>query len=170
MVKRLESSWCSFYTTVEKIKDHHQNALDKIKLFQEGKAINKLENKEDDLFDDDDLQDEYEELTLGKKRKVNLSDIDAAGNLDNFKKDLKKDLDALDNLYVNLQKFENKIEKEIVRPGNLNSSDDKLQTLIKEIYKKRASGENNRNPKVVIFTVYRRHRSILVHQTQKPWL
>src|SRR5690606_37202490 len=33
MVKRLESSWCSFYYTVEKIKNHHQNALDKIKAY-----------------------------------------------------------------------------------------------------------------------------------------
>lgn len=155
MVKRLESSWYSFYTTVEKIKDHHQNALDKIKAYQGGKANSKLKDEDENLFEDDDLQDEYEELTLGKKRKVNLSDIEAAGNLENFKKDLKKDLDALDNLFINLKKFETKIEKEIVRPGNLNSVDDKLQTLIAEINKKRASGANSGNPKVVIFTVYR---------------
>lgn len=155
MVKRLESSWYSFYSTVEKIKDHHQNALDKIKAYQEGKANGKLNNKDENLFDDDDLQDEYEELTLGKKRKVNLSDIDAAGNLEYFKKDLKKDLDALDNLFINLQKFETKIEKEIIRPVNLSSSDDKLQTLISKINKKRVSGENSGNTKVVIFTVYR---------------
>ncbi|MCC7317063.1 MAG: DEAD/DEAH box helicase family protein, partial [Bacteroidales bacterium] len=155
MVKRLESSWYSFYATVQKIKDHHQNALDKIKAYQEGKANSKLNDKDENLFDDDDLQDDYEDLTLGKKRKVNLSDIDAAENLNNFKKDLKKDLDSLDNLFINLQKFETKIEKEIVRPGNLNSADDKLQTLIAEINKKRASGENSGNAKVVIFTVYR---------------
>lgn len=155
MVKRLESSWCSFYSTVEKIKDHHQNALDKIKAYQEGKTNSKLNDKDENLFDDDDLQDDYEELTLGKKRKVNLSDIDSAGNLEYFKKDLKKDLNALDNLFINLQKFEIKIEKEIIRPVNLTSSDDKLQTLISEINKKRASGENSGNAKVVIFTVYR---------------
>lgn len=155
MVKRLESSWHSFFSTVEKIKDHHQNALDKIKAYQEGKANSKLNEKDENLFDDDDLQDDYEELTLGKKRKINLSDIDASGNLENFKKDLKKDLDALDNLFINLKKFENKIDKETVRPGNLSSADDKLQTLIAEINKKRASGENNGNTKVVIFTVYR---------------
>ncbi|WP_100627094.1 SNF2-related protein [Algoriphagus formosus] len=155
MVKRLESSWYSFYSTVEKIKDHHQNALDKIKAYQDGKANSKLVEKDENLFDDDDLQDDFEELTLGKKRKINISDIDASGNLENFKKDLKKDLDALDNLFINLQKFETKIEKEIVRPGNLNSADDKLQTLIAEINKKRASGENVGNAKVVIFTVYR---------------
>jgi len=155
MVKRFESSWYSFYSTVEKIKDHHQNALDKIKAYQEGKANSKLEDEDKKLFDDDELQDDYEELTLGKKRKVSLSDIDAAGNLDNFKKDLKKDLDALDNLFINLQKFENKIKREVIRPRNQHSSDDKLQALIAEINKKRSSGENNSNPKVVIFTVYR---------------
>ncbi|WP_332914586.1 hypothetical protein [Algoriphagus boritolerans] len=64
-------------------------------------------------------------------------------------------MDALDNLFINLQKVENKIGKETVRPGNLVSVDDKLQTLIAEINKKRASGENNANAKVVIFTVYR---------------
>jgi len=155
MVKRLESSWFSFYSTVEKIKDHHQNALDKIKAYQEGKVNSKLEKEEKDLFDDDDLQDEFDELTLGKKRKISLSDIDAAGNLNKFKKDLKKDLDALDNLFINLQKFETRIEKEIVRPGNLKSEDDKIQALMAEINKKRNSGENSSNPKVVIFTVYR---------------
>jgi superfamily II DNA/RNA helicase len=164
MVKRLESSWYSFYSTVGKIKDHHQNALDKIKAYQEGKANSKLNQNEENIFDDDDLQDDYEELTLGKKRKINLSDIDAADNLDNFKKDLKKDLDALDNLFFNLQKFETKIEKETIRPSNLNSSDDKLQALIQEIKKKRASGANNENPKVVIFTVYRDTAQYLFNQ------
>ncbi len=156
MVKRLESSWYSFYSTVEKIKNHHQSALDKIKAYQQGKATSELNEKDTNLFDDnDDLHDDYEELTLGKKRKINLADIDKSGNLDNFKKDLKKDLDALDNLFINLQKFENKINKETIIPGNLLSADDKLQTLIGEINKKRASGHNNGNQKVVIFTVYR---------------
>lgn len=164
MVKRLESSWCSFYATVTKIKDHHQNALDKIKTYQEGKSNSKLNGKEQDLFEEDDLYEEYEDLTLGKKRKINLSDIDAAGNLENFKKDLKTDLDALDNLFINLQKFENRIEKEMIRPGNIMSADDKLQALIAEINKKRASGENNGNAKVVIFTVYRDTAEYLFRQ------
>ena len=50
MVKRLESSWYSFYSTVEKIKDHHQNALDKIKAYQEGKANSKLNEKDENLL------------------------------------------------------------------------------------------------------------------------
>lgn len=154
MVKRLESCWHSFFTTVVKIKNHHQNALDKIKVYQEEKANSKFEAEEPDLFYDDDLQDDFEELTLGKRR-ISISDIDAAGNLNDFKKDLKKDLDALDNLFINLQKFETKISKELIRPGNLSSADDKLQKLISEINNKRVFGENGGNQKVVVFTVYK---------------
>lgn len=154
MVKRLESSWYSFYSTVEKIKDHHQNALDKIKSYLESKNDDTIDDN-DGLFVDDELEDQYEEFTLGKKRKISLAEIDEAGNIDNFKKDLKKDLDALDNLYVNLQKFEANLIKEIKLPGNLNSADNKLQELIKQIQDKRIKGENNNNQKLVIFTVYR---------------
>lgn len=155
MVKRLESSWFSFYSTVEKIKNHHQNALDKIKNYLENKKNQTIDDIDANQFDDDDLEEQYEEFTLGKKRKISLSEIDAAGNIENFKKDLKKDLDALDNLYFNLQKFETRIKKEIDKPNNINSIDNKLEELIKQIQSKRLKGANANNQKVVIFTVYR---------------
>jgi hypothetical protein len=154
MVKRLESSWCSFYSTVEKIKYHHQNALDKIKDYQTNKAkAVLLENDVLDLDDDqndDDFTEAVEEYTLGKKRPINIADIDAAGSLDKFKEDLKKDLDALDNLYVNLQKFDAKINKELNKPNQIKSCDDKLEALIAQIIKKRKLGANNHNQKVII--------------------
>ncbi|MDD4375155.1 MAG: hypothetical protein PHG67_14685, partial [Bacteroidales bacterium] len=155
MVKRLESSWFSFYSTVEKIKNHHQNALDKIKNYLENKKNQTIDDIDANQFDDDDLEEQYEEFTLGKKRKISLSEIDAAGNIENFKKDLKKDLDALDNLFINLQKFETRIKKEIDKPNNINSIDNKIEELIKQIQSKRLKGENSNNQKVVIFTVYR---------------
>jgi ERCC4-related helicase len=155
MVKRLESSWFSFYSTVVKIKNHHQNALDKIKNYLENKKNQTIDDIDANQFDDDDLEEQYEEFTLGKKRKISLSEIDAAGNIENFKKDLKKDLDALDNLYFNLQKFETRIKKEIDKPNNINSIDNKLEELIKQIQSKRLKGANANNQKVVIFTVYR---------------
>jgi len=159
MVKRLESSWFSFYSTVEKIKNHHQNALDKIKEYQASKAKNiVLESDAENLDDeenDDGVTEAVEQYTLGKKRKISIADIDRAGNLDKYKKDLKQDLDALDNLYVNLQKFEKKVDKELGKPKQLKSCDDKLEALIAEIVRKRESGANNHNQKVVIFTVYR---------------
>jgi len=170
MVKRLESSWFSFYSTVEKIKDHHQNALDKIKSYQTNKA--KAVLLENDVIDldndqnDDDFTEAVEEYTLGKKRPINIADIDAAGSLDKFKEDLKKDLDALDNLYVNLQKFDAKINKEVKKPHQIKSCDDKLKELIAQIIKKCNSGANNHNQKVVIFTVYRDTAEYLFKQLQ----
>ena len=170
MVKRLESSWCSFYSTVEKIKYHHQNALDKIKDYQTNKAkAVLLENDVLDLDDDqndDDFTEAVEEYTLGKKRPINIADIDGAGSLDKFKEDLKKDLDALDNLYVNLQKFDAKINKELNKPNQIKSCDDKLEALIAQIIKKRKLGENNHNQKVIIFTVYRDTAMYLFEQLQ----
>ncbi len=155
MVKRLESSWFSFFSTVGKIKDHHQNALDRIKAYQEDKKNNTIDEEGIDLFEDDELEAEYEEFTLGKKRKIKLSDIDNAGNLEHYKKDLKTDLEALDNLHSNLVKFQSRIEKEIVQQRNHSSADNKLQALIKQIENKRKSGFNSNNQKIVIFTVYR---------------
>lgn len=168
MVKRLESSWFSFYSTVEKIKNHHQNALDRIKAYQASKVKTALlENDVYDLENDennDDFTEAVEQYTLGKKRPIRIAEIDQAGNLDKFKEDLKKDLDALDKLSVNLQKFHIKIDKEIKKPNQFKSCDDKLERLITEIIEKRKSGANNHNQKVVIFTVYRDTAMYLFNQ------
>ena len=86
MVKRLESSWFSFYSTVEKIKNHHQNALDIIKDYLEDKKNQTIDDIDASQFEDDDFEEEYEEFTLGKKRKINLSKIELAGNIENFKR------------------------------------------------------------------------------------
>ncbi|MCD6336853.1 MAG: DEAD/DEAH box helicase family protein, partial [Candidatus Marinimicrobia bacterium] len=155
MVKRLESSWYSFYSTVEKIKERHQQTLDLIKAYNENKINGIFEDTDQDLFIDDELEGEFEDFTLGKKRKVSISDIDKAGYIEIYKKDLKADIDALDNLYSNLLKFNSHIEDENKKPRNHQSLDKKLETLIRQIEIKRKSGMNHNNQKVVIFTVYR---------------
>ena len=164
MVKRLESSWVSFHSTIKKIRDHHQNALNKIKLFQQNKSVNDEIESASSLFDDDDLFSEVEELTLGKKRKVSLKDIDDSGNLDDYKSDLKKDITSFDNLVANLDKFEKQISEETVIPNNKRSNDTKLTELINQIDQKRHLGRNNNNPKLVIFTVYRDTAEYLFEQ------
>ncbi|MEA5542978.1 helicase-related protein [Limnoraphis robusta Tam1] len=175
MVKRLESSWFSFYSTVEKIKDHHQTALDKIKSYQANQVKSQIDFNSDvysldEEEEDDEFVKEIEEYTLGKKRPISITEIDQAGNLDKFKADLKTDLDALDNLYVNLQKFENKLNKEISGKAKkvflYKSCDDKLEVLVGKILEKHKSGANNRNRKVVIFTVYRDTAEYLFKQLQ----
>lgn len=155
LVKRLESSWFSFKSTVEKILDHHQNALDRIKQYQETKKETDWNEAQTSLFEDDEALAKFEDFTLGKKRKTRLIDIDRSGNIDNYKKDLKADIEALQLLQSNLKQFERKIDNEIKKIRNQNSEDDKLQTLINRIIKKRQSDDNNSNPKVIIFTVYK---------------
>ena len=90
-----------------------------------------------------------------KNCKTRLVDIDRSGNIENYKKDLKADIEALQLLQSNLIQFERKIAKEIKKPRNHSSEDDKLETLINRIVKKRQSGENGGNAKVLIFTVYK---------------
>lgn len=164
MVKRLESSWVSLFFTVGKIRNHHQRVLDKIKDYQNRVNTSLIDENDPDLFEGDDFEDDYEEFTLGKKRKISIADIDNAGNLKNYKKDLKKDIEALDNLYANLQKFEIKIQDEIIKPKNYKSNDSKLEELIDQINKKQKSSVNNNNSKVVIFTVYRDTAEYLFNQ------
>ncbi|WP_164994287.1 helicase-related protein [Candidatus Kuenenia stuttgartiensis] len=156
LVKRLESSWFSFHSTVGKILAHHQNALDKINQYEQGKKNVEIEDAfEQDIFDEDEQEDLADDLSLGKKRPISLAEIDSAGNLGNLKKDLKKDIDALDLLNRNLLRFRDDLTAETKKPRNYKSKDEKLQSLIEKINEKRDAGKNENNPKVVIFTVYK---------------
>jgi len=163
LVKRLESSWFAFASTVDKILEHHQNALDKIKNYKKQNQNIEIEFE----LVDDEIAELSDDLTLGKKRKVSLFDIDKAGNIENYKKDLKADIDALELLKNNLQKFEKTINKEIKTSKNHQSIDDKLQSLIEQIIAKRKTGKNNNNQKVVIFTVYKDTAFYLFEQLTK---
>lgn len=156
LVKRLESSWFSFHSTVEKISNYHQNALKLINEYKKNKKDSSFdESTEQDLFTDNEFEELAYDFTLGKKRKVSLSEIDKAGNIDKFKEDLKKDIDALDLLNRNLIRFKDEIKKEVKSQNNHKSCDDKLESLIHKIKEKRASGNNNNNQKIIIFTVYK---------------
>lgn len=155
LVKRLESSWFSFQSTVEKILTHHQNALDRIKKYQKTKKETGWDEAQTSLFDDDEILAQIEDFTLGKKRKTRLIDIDRSGNIENYKKDLKSDIEALQLLQSNLIQFERKIAKEIKKPRNHSSEDDKLEALIDRIIRKRQRSQNDGNAKVLIFTVYK---------------
>ena len=156
MVKRLESSWHAFQRTVEKILEHHQNVLDKIIAYQKDKKNgNFSEDFENIIDEDDDFEAELEKYSIGNKRRVRLSDIEKTKNLNHYKKDLKKDIDSLDNLKRNLERFSGIVEKETKKKNNFHSADEKLEKLISLINEKRAKGLNNFNQKVVIFTVYK---------------
>jgi hypothetical protein len=164
LVKRLESSWYSFQTTAIKILEHHQNALDKIIAFQARQVDGEIESEGQlTLFEDDDLRNDVEDFTLGKRRKIKLEDIERSGKLDDYKTDLKKDIDALELLVSNLGKFELKIQKE-KQKRTKKSEDSKLQVLMEKIEQKRNLTLNDSNNKVLIFTVYHDTATYLFEQ------
>lgn len=164
LLKRLESSWYSFESTVNKILAHHQNALNKVHLF-------KNQNLEtDDSIDFDDFgeaeESEFEEFTLGKKE-VKISDIHKAGNLDLFEKALARDLKKLEKLKKGMAYFSEIINSETDEEYNFESQDTKLQELISIINQKRENAENNKNHKVLIFTSYTDTADYLYNQLIK---
>ncbi|MCK9164186.1 MAG: DEAD/DEAH box helicase, partial [Bacteroidales bacterium] len=170
LVKRLESSWYSFKSTVDRITNHHQNAFDKINMYFEAKENliqNSIDNDVEFDFDDEENADVFEEFELGKKKTVALSEIDKSGHLEWFKEDIKVDLEALKSLQVNINLFEEKINKETKINSNLKSNDTKLEVLIKQIKDKQKSGFNNNNQKVLIFTTYKDTATYLYDQLNK---
>jgi superfamily II DNA or RNA helicase len=147
LVKRLESSWFSFKNTVETILTHHENALQKVKLFIEKKKEEELAldlgNLEEDF--EGNLEDiELDEITLGKKSPIRLLDIT---DIRKFKAHIEKDIQKLKNLYENLEI----LAKQISHEKSVNSVDRKLEKLIQIISEK----QKKKNKKIVVFSVFK---------------
>ncbi len=159
MVKRLESSWFSFQSTVDKILTHHQNALDRIIDYEKTKKGIIKDGISNEEVDDEEIVELIQGFSLGKKRPISISDIDNAGNIAAYKKDLKADIEALQLIHSNLSQFEEHIKAE----RKLQSEDDKLEVLMNRIVEKQKSN----NKKVVIFTVYKDTAFYLFDQLKK---
>jgi ERCC4-related helicase len=160
LIKRLESGWKSFRITLERVYDHHLDALQKVRRFQGGEDIQLTLGGLHPMFDNgEDSEGEEEsdwrdiELTLGK-REIHIGDIADAGNLDKFKDHLHKDLKALNQLRESLALFEEQIRKEKGAAYRAKSRDEKLLRLMEHIQKKQSEGLNRGNRKVLVFTAY----------------
>ena len=147
LLKRLESSWYSFHSTVNNILDNHRNTLIKLQRYKEIKTDDKITAF---LTNIPEEEDEYQEFTLGK-REIKLADIDKAGSLDDFEKDLLADVESLESLSDGMDNFARIIKKEERNTNKAKSSDTKLQELIAILNNKK---ENATNKKVIIFTTY----------------
>jgi len=163
MLKRLESSWAAFLSTVETIYNHHKNALESVKKYESSKnsniALDDFSQEEINFDEDDESSNEFSELSIGTKRKITIKDIDDAGNLQKFKQDLKEDLDVMLSLIANLKTFKEKVDAE----KSEKSIDSKLEKLIQIIKEK----QNTKNPKVVIFTTYKDTAEYIFLQLKK---
>lgn len=161
LIKRLESSWFSFKSTVENILNHHINALKKVEQFIQSKTDIEIE---DDLTEEEkeeidetaaEIDGETEEpITLGKKRPISLSAITL---IDLFKKHLEADIKKLSELKANLDKYQ--------ADFNANKAqDEKLNKLIEHITNKQKKSDNK---KVLVFTVFKDTAKFLYDELKK---
>ena len=144
MLKRLESSWLAFRNTINNIYNHHENALKKIKEFQELRKESDLENINFGMDEgDDDIFMKIENIELGKKNPIKLAEIERAGRLDDFKDAIRHDKEKLLIIKKNVADFEADFNKN-------QSKDIKLKELLNIIDAKQLKD----NKKLVIFTAY----------------
>ena len=157
MLKRLESSWKAFEITINNIYNHHENALQQIKSYQQTKnnSVIKVESNIE-LNGDEDIALKLEGFKLGKKNPIHLSDIDSAGRLENFKDAIIRDKENLLIITNNIQSF----QKEFIAKGK---NDIKFNELLDIIIKK----QNTDNKKIVIFTAYKDTAEYLFEQLSK---
>jgi len=163
MVKRLESSWFSFKSTVENILAHHINALTKIKQAKKD-STDTLDSVLADIEKEiENLGEEGEEIkiaqyyidnskklheptgkTLGKKNPIHLSQITKKAL---FIAHLDADILSLTQLITNLNLYDKGIKTET---SDTESKDEKLEQLMKIIKTK----QNTDNQKIVIFSTF----------------
>ena len=132
LLKRMESSIESFRLSVGYLLNNINSALTQI----ENHKDQYNPNIDIDLIDPD--EEEYDELMVGKKRKVLFQDMD----LIKWGQDLELDKDKLELLYTEAKK---------ITPER----DEKLQDLKVKIQEKISSPFNPENRKVIIFTAFK---------------
>ena len=163
LMKRLESSWYSFKSTVENILNHHALALEKVEAYIASKVDSTIEDElteeeqediEETVSETQGTDDEDIPITLGKKNPVALSSIN---DIDKFKKHLVADIKKLKVLQANLVRFETDFNDGKVE-------DEKLNRLIQHIREKQA---NSVNKKVLVFTVFRDTAQYLYRELRK---
>ncbi|WP_419782636.1 helicase-related protein [Malaciobacter marinus] len=157
LAKRFESSWKSFYDTVVKIHEYHQNILSKVIRYEETKQDQNI-NQTIQVNDSHDIDEEY---SIGK-REIKLSQIKFDGYLEIFKIDLIDDIKKLEILINNLTIFKQEIELE----NTFTSKDSKFQKLIEIINNKQQS----KNKKIIIFTAYTDTASYIYEELEKRGL
>lgn len=160
LVKRLESSWYSFFITVKNIYNYYNDVLEKVINYKKNQLdydlqlelSEELESELEEMnLQDDSIQLEFD-YTIGKKNPIKISDI---VRLEEFEKDLVDDIEKLKQLVSELEAFNEEIMNEKNNSEKLKSKDNKLEKLMELIISKQNSPKNHNNKKVVIFSVYK---------------
>ncbi|MDD4516829.1 helicase-related protein [Massilibacteroides sp.] len=163
LIKRMESSWFALFETVKSIYTYHQTVYKRVLEYQKNHTDSEVEQidvEDESLEIDEILADvDFDGIDeIGKKKPVKISDI---VNLNAFKKDLKHDIEALKELFENLNLLDESIKKELESNPNHHSADSKLQRLIEVIVTAR---KERTERKLIIFSVFRDTAKYLYNQ------
>lgn len=136
-MKRLESSWFSLMSTIEKVLEVHKSTLEKVKTFiatQKDAAVDTM------LFDDEEAGGLDEDFFSLRKGTIRLADMK---NISGFQRELASDVRKLQNIYDALLDYQHRYRINTERDVKL----DELERILRE-------KQSKPNKKVVIFTVY----------------
>lgn len=135
LLKRLESSVNSFRLTLERIAEYIRATIGTIDKYESGNGAATIEGVE--IAPDLDTQDSESDPFVGKKRKIDLAEMDYVS----WRTDLKSDLERFDLLLLMLKD---------ITPEH----DSKLQMLTRELRDKTEHPINDTNRKVLVFTAF----------------
>ncbi|MDQ7060914.1 MAG: helicase-related protein [Sulfurimonas sp.] len=156
LLKRLESSVHSFRLTLTKLKVNHTELLKKIHAYEKSSTPVDFTEFTSDYkameVDDEELSG-FEDVTIGKKMQISLSDMD----LPSWKHDLKGDLFIIEGLLIEMHKI-------------VPLDDFKLQHISSNIDEKIKHPINPGNKKVLIFTAFADTANYLYEHLSKHFL
>lgn len=150
-LKRLESSWVACKSTVENVLAYHENALENVNAFIDGRENEII----DEVIIDDEFDDDDSVFTLGNRNPICIRDIQ---DIDRFKRDLEEDIRLFRIFVDNMNAYESKFLE-----GNL--KDSKLEKL-KEILADKVKKSHKR---VLVFTSYSDTAQYLYKQLNKEF-
>ena len=142
LLKRLESSVYSFRKTLQSLSDNHNRVIALIDKFHSKGGVTEISDLEEamGLLDDDD-EEAFQEMSIGKKVQIQLMDMD----LPSWQQDLSADLEMIDDLLASVSKIAPKDDAKLQHL--IKHVDDKIEQPINTI-------EGKGNKKVIIFTAF----------------
>ena len=149
-MKRLESCWYSCLTTIDKVLRVHEETLDKVNAFLERGGNSSIDVSVPDGEEGDDSEEE--DFTL-RDATIDLAKME---RIQDFRKDLENDVQALNEFYSNLADFQAKFESGEIK-------DTKLERLMELLSEKQ--GKANR--KAIVFTTFGDTAEYLYEQISK---
>jgi superfamily II DNA or RNA helicase len=148
LAKRLESSWPALLRTLKAVYKVHLTTLQAVEDYLQAKTDKTLGGDFEEAFQDEE-EDDALDYAIGK-REIRLSEIEEAGQLNDFHTHLKEDVNALQSLIQILDQYAMQITQE----AKQESRDTKLHRLMELIRQQVDSERLPERRRILIFTAY----------------